>query len=284
MGCLYPCLFLLALVLIVGHRVYYFLPDKTYAQGTCTIEAGGTYHKNYGDQNVDATLPQFVYLVKTQDGRQFQASGYSGPLHYYTFDATEAQQIVSHYTVGKSYLCWYNPFLPSQAVLAFNGLDQITDVVVLGSLVNLFAGLIIGLGLLLLVGVYQDFVSRLGKVQKRGKVLRYAEAVEGNQRYTSSIIAFRVLLRKKEFEFAAVLPLGSRVPLIYHTRKESIQMGKLVSLFKLLCFFVCGCALILLTVLGFRLLNLTEMDHNFWGWSAPFFKEITTMIFSLQQR
>jgi hypothetical protein len=279
MGCLYPCLFLLALALVVGYRVYYFRLDWTYAQGTCIIEAGSTYHKNYsGDQNVDAILPQFAYLVKTQDGHQFQASGYSGPLHYYTFDDVEAQQIVSRYTVGKSYPCWYNPLLPSQAVLAFNGLDQFTDVVVLGSLVNLFAGLIIGLGLLLLFGVYQDFMSRLGKVQKRGTVVRYEEAVEGNQHYTSSIIAFRVFWRKKEFEFAAVLPLGRRVPLIYHIRKESVQMGKLVSLFKLLCLFVCGCALIVLTILGFRLLNLTEMDHNFWGWSAPFFKEITSYL------
>jgi len=277
MGCLFLLLFLLALGLIVGHRFYYFRLDKTYAQGTCTIEAGSTYHKNYGGgQNMDAVLPQFVYLVKTQDERQFQASGYSGPLHYYTFNEEEAQEIVRRYEVGKSYPCWYNPFWPSQAVLAFNGLDKITDVVVLGGLVNLFAGIMIWLGLLLLFGVYQDFVSRIGKIQKRGTVIRYEEVLEGEQKYTSSIIAFRIFWRQKEFEFAAVLPLGSRVPLIYHARKGSIQIGKLVPLFKLFCLLVGGCGLIVLTVLGFRLLNLTEMDRNFWGWSASFFKEITT--------
>jgi hypothetical protein len=276
MGCLFLFSFLLALVLMVGYRIYYFRLDWTYAQGTCTIEAGSTYHKNYGDgQNVDAVLPQFVYRVKTQEGRQFQASGYSSPLHYYTFNEEEAQAIVSGYEIGKSYPCWYNPFWPSQAVLVFDGLDQFTDVVMLGSLVNLFAGLIIGLGLLLLFSVYQDFVARLGKVQRRGKVVRYAEAIEGGQRYTSSIITFRTFWQREEFEFAAVLPLGNRVPLIYHVRKGSIQVGKLVPLFKLFCLLICGCGLIVLTILGFRLFNLTEMDHNFWGWSEPFFREIT---------
>lgn len=279
MGCLFLFLLLLVLGLMVAHRVYYFRIDKTYTQGTCTIEAASTYHKNYsGGQSVDVILPQFIYLVKTRDDHQFQASGYSGPLHYYTFHEEEAQGIVRHYQVGKSYPCWYNPFWPSQAVLTFYGLDQITDVVVPGSLVNLFAGLIIGLGLLLLFGVYQDFVSRIGKVQKRGRVIRYEEVLEGDQKYTCSIIAFRMLWHKKEFELAAVLPLGSRVSLIYHTRKGTIQIGKLAPLFKLLCLLICGCSLIVLTILGFRLFNLTEMDKNFWGWSAPFFKEIITKL------
>jgi hypothetical protein len=276
MGCLLLFLFLLVLGLLVAHRFYYFQLDRTYAQGTCTIEAARTYHKNYGDgQNEEATLPDFTYRVETRDGRLFEASGYSGPLHYYTFQPQEAQKIVDHYVVGKQYACWYNPFLPSQAVLAFNGLDQLTQVVVLGSLVNLLAGLLIGLGLLLLFGVCQDFMARRGKIQKRGKVIRYQDVIEWEQIYTVSVIMFRLFWHQKTFELPGVLPLGSRVPLIYHPRKDSIQVGRLPSLFKLFCLLICGCGLILLTVVGFRLFNLTEMDRNFWGWSAPFFKEIT---------
>jgi hypothetical protein len=277
MGCLLLFLFLLVLGLLVAHRFYYFQLDRTYAQGICTIEAVRTYHKNYGDgQNEEATLPDFTYQVKTRDGRLFVTSGYSGPLHYYTFQPQEAQKIVSSYAIGRQYSCWYNPFLPSQAVLAFNGLDQLMQVVGLGSLVNLLAGLLILLGLLLLFGVYQDFMTRRGKVQRRGKVMRYQDVIEWEQIYTVSVIVFRLFWHQKTFELPGVLPLGSRVPLIYHPRKDSIQVGRLPSLFKLFCLLICGCGLILLTIVGFRLFNLTEMDRNFWGLSAPFFfKEIT---------
>ncbi|GHO96352.1 hypothetical protein KSF_064000 [Reticulibacter mediterranei] len=269
-------LFLLVLGLLVAHRFYYFQLDRTYAQGTCTIEAARIYHKNYGDgQNEEATLPDFTYQVKTRDGRLFEASGYSGPLHYYTFQPQEAQKIVSDYAIGKQYPCWYDPFLPSQAVLAFNGLDQFAQVVVLGSLINLLAGLLIGLGLLLLFSVYQDLMERRGKVQRRGKVMRYQDVIEWEQIYTVSVIVFRLFWHQKTFELPGVLPLGSRVPLIYHPRKDSIQVGRLPSLFRLFCLLICGCGLILLTIVGFRLFNLTEMDRNFWGWSSSLFKEIT---------
>jgi hypothetical protein len=102
--------------------------------------------------------------------------------------------------------------------------------------------------------------------------------LEGEQIYTVSVITFRLLWHQKMFDLPGVLPLGRRVPLIYHPRKDSVQVGQLPALFKLFCLLLCGCALIIFTILGFRLFNLTEMDRNFWGWSATFFKEITSFL------
>jgi hypothetical protein len=282
MGCLLLFLLLLVSGLLVAHRFYYFQLDRTYVQGTCTIEAARTYRKNYSNgQDEDAILPDFRYQVTTQDGRRFEASGYSGPLHYYTFQMENAQKIVSHYEIGKQYPCWYDRFWPSQAVLAFNGLDQLAQVVGLGSLVNLLAGLLIGIGLLILFGMYQDFIARSGKIQRRGKVVRYQDMIDGDQIYTASVVAFRLFWQQKTFELAGVQRLGSKVPLIYHPRKGTVQVGKLASLFKLFCLLICGCGLIMLTVVSFRLFNLTEMDSNFWGWSAPFFAQIMRLVYTV---
>jgi hypothetical protein len=52
MGCLLLLLLLLGPGLLVAHRFYYFQLDRTYAQGSCTIEAARTYHKNYGDGQI----------------------------------------------------------------------------------------------------------------------------------------------------------------------------------------------------------------------------------------
>lgn len=188
-GCLFISLLLLLLSLLTGLvQLHTFFTYQTYQQGRCTITSGNTeYHsgKHYHYYTSD-----FQYTVSTKDGQQADASGYDAPYqqHYDTYQ--KAQQVVSSYTVGQAYDCWYNPADPTHAALVFRGYT-------IGNSINDYLGTsfgyLIGFGILwwlFYYVFYRNLCLRRRGVLTQGRVVEHFVRKTRSGRHTYSRISF----------------------------------------------------------------------------------------------
>jgi len=114
----------LLLLAISGSRM---LREQGYQSGQCMIIARQLQHELSTSTNTDSNghktttttdvyAPHFKYSVRTADGHSYTASGYDGSDNFSSNRESE-QAIVDYYKVEQSYLCWYDPADPTQAIL-----------------------------------------------------------------------------------------------------------------------------------------------------------------------
>jgi hypothetical protein len=91
-------------------------PFFSYTQGQCMIT-----HKSLGyhfDGKKYIYIPVFAFTVQTTDQQIYQANGYTAVPSFSSEEASQA--ILDAYDYGQTYTCWYDPAIPTHAVLARN--------------------------------------------------------------------------------------------------------------------------------------------------------------------
>ncbi len=116
--------------------------------GQCTIKAK-QLHQGYAGTGmspsydiVETYRPDFQFLVQTADGHHSQAQGYDAFGEAFT-DFSSEQAIIDRYTVGETYLCWYDPSNPTWAVLTRKFSSTMSFDLVLIVLILLFGGILV---------------------------------------------------------------------------------------------------------------------------------------------
>ncbi|MBA2678991.1 MAG: DUF3592 domain-containing protein [Ktedonobacteraceae bacterium] len=85
-----------------------------YEEGHCTIT---NTHVEINDSDDSTTYrPQIAFVLRTIDGRSYQTAGYDW-LQLDVPDQDRAQAIAHKFVLGKTYVCWYNPWYPSWTIL-----------------------------------------------------------------------------------------------------------------------------------------------------------------------
>lgn len=100
-----------------------FFQVQKYVQGQCTItekhmveETNIEKDSNGHQRTVFLYRPSFTYQVHVADGRVYSANRYE----FSDFSSSNQggqQAILDHFQVNSTYVCWYNPENPAEAVL-----------------------------------------------------------------------------------------------------------------------------------------------------------------------
>nr|MDQ2718026.1 DUF3592 domain-containing protein [Chloroflexota bacterium] len=137
---------------LYAHNIY-----ASYQPARCTIISSQVQYTSGSDYSYES--PAFTYTVSAPGGYKQVGSDYDGPAHRNFVLADNAQAIVNHYVVGRTYNCWYSPIGQPSAVLVLQDYQN--------NWLNFWLTL---LGIMFLfipaVGLYAMYRSRL--LRKRG--------------------------------------------------------------------------------------------------------------------
>ncbi|MFL5660823.1 MAG: DUF3592 domain-containing protein [Ktedonobacteraceae bacterium] len=88
-------------------------PFFSYTQGQCMITNKSLEYKFNGKKYL--YTPVFAFTVQTTDQHMYQANGYTAVPVFSSQEASQA--ILDAYDYGQTYTCWYDPAIPTHAVL-----------------------------------------------------------------------------------------------------------------------------------------------------------------------
>lgn len=227
-------LMLFAIAALAGTATFHsFFVYQGYQQGSCTIQSGTVqFHQAKGGGYY---TPSFAYVVQPKDGQHVLTSGYDAPSSTQFSSSNEAQQVVEHYTVGRTYPCWYDPADPTHAPLVFHGYSLNEAIVLYISETPILFVTLILFFVPCYSLVYLPFRLMIKGVRTQGQVTEhFMKSLYSKQSgkmvdHPYSLIVFHLQSdpsRSQYLEESGTLPIGSEVLVMYDpSNLKKAQLG-----------------------------------------------------------